>query len=233
MEGARGDADGGTELGAGGGSAAGVDLPVTISPMDPVIRDILEAALSEFANYGFEGTRIEAITARTATSKRMIYYHFGSKEKLYEAVLNYAYDLVSSGREHPGNLDALAPLDALLAQAGSAFDSFMRHPDFIRLTLQENLRGAPVVSASPEIRRINQGNMASVERHLRRGQADGSLRQDIEPIDVYITFVGLCAYHVSARPSYKALFDADFFDPAVRATRRAALCDALARYVRA
>ena len=58
---------------------------VTISPMDPVVRDILEVALSEFANYGFEGTRIEAITARMATSKRMIYYHFGSKEKLFLA----------------------------------------------------------------------------------------------------------------------------------------------------
>ncbi len=201
--------------------------------MDPVVRDILEVALSEFANYGFEGTRIEAITARTATSKRMIYYHFGSKEKLYEAVLDYAYDLVSSGREPLGDLDALPPLEALLALAGSAFDGFNRHPDFIRLTLQENLRGAPVVSASQAIRRINQTNLAGVERQLRRGQADGSLRRDLDPIDVYITFVGLCAYHVSARPSYQALFDTDFFNPETRAARRASICDALARYVRA
>ncbi len=216
----------------GGELAAGLDQPVTISPMDPVVRDILEVALSEFANYGFEGTRIEAIAARMSTSKRMIYYHFGSKEKLYEAVLSYAYDLVRSGAEQPGDIDALPPLEALQALAGSAFDSFNRHPDFIRLTLQENLRGAPVVSASEAIRRINQGNMAGIARQLRRGQAEGSMRQDLEPVDVYITFVGLCSYHVAARPAYKALFDTDFFDPEVRARRRASICDALLRYVR-
>lgn len=219
-------------VGTAGDMGAAPAVPVTISPMDPVVRDILEVALSEFANYGFEGTRIEAIAARMATSKRMIYYHFGSKEKLYEAVLSYAYDLVSSGREPPGDLDALPALDALLALAGSAFDSFNRHPDFIRLTLQENLRGAPVVSGSETIRRINQGNMAGIERQLQRGQAEGSMRQDLEPLDVYITFVGLCSYHVAARPAYKALFDADFFSPEVRARRRASICDALLRYVR-
>ena len=217
------------------GSDRGADPvePVTIWPMDPVVRDILEVALSEFANYGFEGTRIEAIAARMATSKRMIYYHFGSKEKLYEAVLSYAYDLVSSGAEHPGDIDTLPPLEALLALAGSAFDSFNRHPDFIRLTLQENLRGAPVVSASEAIRRINQGNLAGIARQLRRGQAEGSMRQDLEPLDVYITFVGLCSYHIAARPAYKALFDTDFFSPQVRARRRASICAALSGYVRA
>lgn len=217
---------------SGGEMPTGPEAPVSISPMDPVVRDILEVALSEFANYGFEGTRIEAIAARMATSKRMIYYHFGSKEKLYEAVLSYAYDLVSSGREHPGDMDALPPVEALLALAGSAFDSFNRHPDFIRLTLQENLRGSPVVSASDAIRRINQGNMAGIARQLRRGQAEGSMRQELEPMDVYITFVGLCSYHVAARPAYKALFNTDFFAPEVRAHRRASICDALLRYVR-
>ena len=204
----------------------------TISPMDPVVRDILEVALSEFANYGFEGTRIEAITARTATSKRMIYYHFGSKEKLYEAVLDYAYGIVRSGAEYQGDLERLPPLQALEAVAASAFDSFMRHPDFIRLSLQENLRGVPVVGQSERIRQINQANLAVVAHHLRRGQADGSVRTDLQPLDVYITFVGLCNYHVAARPAYKALFDTDFFEPEVRAARRASICDALVRYVR-
>lgn len=206
---------------------------VTISPMDPVVRDILEVALSEFANYGFEGTRIEAITARMATSKRMIYYHFGSKEKLYAAVLDYAYGIVRSGAQDEGDLEALPPLRALEVVAGAAFDSFTRHPDFIRLSLQENLRGVPVVGQSARIRQINHANLAVVDRHLRRGQADGSMRPDVQPLDVYITFVGLCNYHVAARPAYKALFDTDFFDPDVRERRRASISDALLRYVRA
>ena len=59
--------------------------------MDPVIRNILEVALSEFAENGMAGARIDTIASRTSTSKRMLYYHFGSKEGLYAAVLDHAY----------------------------------------------------------------------------------------------------------------------------------------------
>jgi hypothetical protein len=37
------------------------------------------------------GARVDAIAARTRTSKRMIYYYFGGKEQLYLAVLEEAY----------------------------------------------------------------------------------------------------------------------------------------------
>ena len=67
--------------------------------MDPVKRNILDVALVEFANFGLEGTRIESIAAGTHTSKRMIYYHFGSKEGLYAAVLEYAYRSVREGED--------------------------------------------------------------------------------------------------------------------------------------
>lgn len=46
--------------------------------MDPVVRDILDVAMAEFAEHGFAGARVDAIAARTQTSKRMLYYHFGS-----------------------------------------------------------------------------------------------------------------------------------------------------------
>lgn len=199
--------------------------------MDPVKRNILEVALAEFANYGLEGSRIESIAAGTRTSKRMIYYHFGSKEGLYAAVLEFAYRMVREN-EDMAYLEQLPPLQALERFAGYAFDNFSRYPDFIRLTLQENLRGARFVREQPEIKRVNRAGVEVVQRLLERGQADGSIRAGITALDTYITFVGLCAYQVSARPSYQALFDVDFFEPEMAARRRAAICDALVRYAR-
>jgi Bacterial regulatory proteins, tetR family len=55
----------------------GVVLPNDDS--DPVITDILSVATAEFALHGLAGARIERIVEHTKTSKRMIYYHFGSK----------------------------------------------------------------------------------------------------------------------------------------------------------
>ena len=52
---------------------------------------ILQVAHIEFAEKGLSGARIDEIAAATQTSKRMIYYYFGSKEGLYLAVLEESY----------------------------------------------------------------------------------------------------------------------------------------------
>ena len=75
-------------------------------------REIMEAAREEFARHGLTGARVDAIAARTKTAKRMIYYYFGSKEGLYLAVLEAAYDDIRSV-ERELRLEALAPEEAI------------------------------------------------------------------------------------------------------------------------
>jgi AcrR family transcriptional regulator len=200
--------------------------------MDPVKRDILEVALSAFSQYGFEGTRIEAITARTHTSKRMIYYHFGGKEALYAAVLEYAYRKVREGEDFQP-LDALAPLDALVAFATNAFNRFSKCPDFIRLNTQENLQGAHVLKRSSTITEMNRALLTVIEGIVQRGQADGSIRPDVTPMNLYVNLIGLCNYHISARYTYLALFDYDFAQPENAQSRRESICDAVLRFAQA
>lgn len=200
--------------------------------LDQVKQDILKAALSEFASFGFEGTRIESITAKTHTSKRMIYYHFGSKERLYIEVLEYANRLVREN-ERPADLAHLAPLLALATYVGSAFDGFNKHPDFVRLNLQESLRGAPFLGQSASVAELNRASLAVIEEILARGQADGSMRSDVVPINVFINFIGLCSYNVASRHTYQAVHH---YDPALednRRSRRESICDAIVRYVKA
>ena len=57
----------------------------TIPPMDRrrdadrTREEILQVATREFADRGFAGGRVDEIAERTRTTKRMIYYYFGSK----------------------------------------------------------------------------------------------------------------------------------------------------------
>lgn len=205
---------------------------MNLRDMDPVKRNILDVALAEFARRGLEGSRIETIAAGTHTSKRMIYYHFGSKERLYAETLEFAYRLVRE--EHTDEpLDNVPPLDALARFAGHAFDNFVRYPDFIRLSLQENLRGAEFLKQSPTIVQMNQASFAIAKDILQRGQADGSMRTDVAAMDVYINFIGLCHYHISSQQNYHVLFDFDTTSPANSQARRASICEAIVRYVRA
>lgn len=48
---------------------------------------ILNAAIDEFSQYGFDGARVDRIAKRSKFNKAMIYYHFKNKEALYVALL--------------------------------------------------------------------------------------------------------------------------------------------------
>lgn len=62
-------------------------------------KKIIESAIAEFAEYGFEGARVDRIAKRAKVNKAMIYYHFKGKEKLYEKVLR---DTAQGIREYIG-----------------------------------------------------------------------------------------------------------------------------------
>src|SRR5258705_13757872 len=102
------------------------------------MADIMKVATAEFADKGLSGARIDEIAARTRTSKRMIYYHFGSKEALYLAVLEAAYRKLRSV-ELALDLEAQRPDQALRQLVRSTFDHHHAHPDTVRIIMNENL----------------------------------------------------------------------------------------------
>ena len=101
-------------------------------------RNIIEVATREFARNGLSGARVDEIAAKTACSKRMIYYYFGDKEGLYLKVLEEAYRRVRS-IESGLDLDHLEPLQALRALVEFTFDHHHSNDDFIRLVMIENI----------------------------------------------------------------------------------------------
>ena len=50
---------------------------------------IIESALQLFSTKGFEGTSVREIAADAGVNVAMINYYFGSKEKLFESVVEY------------------------------------------------------------------------------------------------------------------------------------------------
>src|SRR5215469_2494857 len=111
---------------------------------DATRADILAVALEEFAAKGLAGSRVDEIAERTHTVKRMIYYYFGSKEGLYRAVLEHAYDHIRT-IESDLDLESLPPLAALRRLVQVTFDYHNKHPEFVRLVMNENIhKGAHI-----------------------------------------------------------------------------------------
>jgi AcrR family transcriptional regulator len=170
---------------------------------DPVVVGILDAATAEFAQYGLGGARLERIIANTRTSKRMVYYHFGSKEGLYQAVLEYV-NTTTRFRDDTFDPSVGTPQEALARFVDNVFESMSERPDFVRLLTFENLNGAMHVKASRLIAALNQRGFSHVQALLARGQEMGTIRIDITPLDVYLHAIGLCYYHVANRAGYVA-----------------------------
>ena len=53
---------------------------------------ILDTARDEFAQSGLDGARVDRIAERAGVNKAMIYYHFKSKEDLYQVVIEQHFE---------------------------------------------------------------------------------------------------------------------------------------------
>jgi AcrR family transcriptional regulator len=203
--------------------------PRTQDP-DGVKRDILAVATTEFAANGFSGARVDEIAARTATSKRMIYYYFGSKKGLYLAVLEAAYRGI---RDIEGglHLDTLEPELAMKALVGYTFDYQNAHQEFVRLVMIENIHGAENLRGSDVIQGLNIRIIDSLHDIISRGQKTGKFRRDLDPIDLHMTMSALSFFNVSNRATFSAIFKVDMASAQALAIRRAQVVDVVMRYV--
>jgi AcrR family transcriptional regulator len=187
-------------------------------------RDILSVATAEFAKNGFNGARIDAIAARTSTTKRMIYYYFGGKERLYIAVLEEAYAGIREA-EAALQLDHLDPTEAIRRLTEFTFDYDHAHPDFVRLVAVENIHHARHLSKSPRIRAINTTIIATIERILRRGRRAGVFHARVPAVDVHMLMSALCFFHVSNLHTFGAIFHRDFLSARLRRSHRKLVSD--------
>jgi AcrR family transcriptional regulator len=194
-------------------------------------RDILATATREFARHGYNGGRIDAIAARTATTKRMIYYYFGSKEKLYVAVLENEYGKIRAA-EGALDLDHLAPEDALRRLTEFTFDYDHENPDFVRLVAIENIHHARHLAKSKSISRANSSIVALIERILKRGRADGEFGNSLRAVDVHMLMSALCFFHVSNLHTFGTIFRRDFLSPRVRRTHKKLVADFIVHLLR-
>ena len=98
-------------------------------PRDPErCRRIMEAARSHFFAHVLERASLDAIAAEAGVSKMTIYSNFGSKEGLFEAVVQDRTDRVMGGSAGVEALDPLQPHKALLA-VGEQFLALTREED--------------------------------------------------------------------------------------------------------
>jgi AcrR family transcriptional regulator len=211
-------------------NAARAPQPRTNDP-ERTMANILEVATAEFADKGLSGARIDEIAAATRTSKRMIYYYFGSKEGLYVAVLEEAYRRIRH-IESELHLEDLRPEDALRKLVGFTFDYQLENPDFIRLVMTENINRGEFLAQSRTIQQLNVPAIDAVREVYERGVKARVFRNDVDPVDLHMSISALCFFNVANRHTFALIFKRDLESPRAISARRDSIIEMVVRFVR-
>lgn len=187
-------------------------------------RLLLEAARAEFAAKGLMGARVDAIARQAGLNKQLVYHYFGSKDALYRAVLESVYGEIRA-QERALSLADLQPAQAMAKLIGFSFDYLAAHPDFIALLNDENGHGARHLAASRRMQEMHSPLIALIRKTLRNGAAQGVLRCDMDPLQLYVSIAALAYFYFSNNPTLSAIFGRNLGGTRAIAARRRHVID--------
>jgi AcrR family transcriptional regulator len=193
---------------------------------------ILEAARTEFARRGLGGARVDQITARAGSNKRMIYYYFGNKEALFLAALESAYAHIRKA-EQSLKLTDLEPAEGMRRLVQFTWEYYLAHPEFITLLNSENLHRARLLKKSKQIRALHSPLVAMLESLLQRGQRAGAFRRGVDPVQLYISIAALGYFYLSNNHTLSTIFGQDLMQARALKRRLAHMTELVLGYLSA
>src|SRR3984893_6887552 len=105
---------------------------------------ILDAAIAEFAERGFEGASIRAIEERLGLQHHLITYHYRSKDILCRAAAEHAFAQIRAGWDSSApESSGLSPLARLREEYATLFRYTVAFPEFHRFMRQEAFTNNP------------------------------------------------------------------------------------------
>ncbi len=185
----------------------------------------LDAAEALFAEKGFEAASIQEIAEKAGVSRGTPNYLFGSKEGLYEAVLERAFEapegLIASVGAREAASEAEAN-DALRAAIAGYLDFLVDNPNFVRLIQWETLEGGRYLGDLPANLRAFREALDGLGRVLGRGK--GGLDRD-EAAQVFISIVAMCWFPVAYEDTFMRPLGIEARDPRFLARRKEHVID--------
>lgn len=180
---------------------------------------ILAAAEEHFARYGFSGARIEAIAETAGYNKSLIFHYFTDKLGLYQEVVRcvkkdqdrmagFAFLSIIEDETVPITRDLVR--DFIAVAVGSAFDRMRTNDHLRRIFAWEAAEGWQTYAQV----NLGQGMLAyhsAAARFMRRAQAAGIIRPEVDPLVLMTLIMGATLAHLSSLPRYALMFpEADF-----------------------
>lgn len=164
---------------------------------------ILDAAERLFARDGFDATTIKHIGAEAGANPALIYYYFGDKRGLHQAVIDrFGQELF--GRAAAALSETRSPEDVIRAIVATQSAMFSGYPERARLLARE-LIDHDAEHAGHVIETLGRTVFARLRDAIAQGQADGSFRPGLDPAHAALSTISQVVYFHLARPIVRFL----------------------------
>jgi AcrR family transcriptional regulator len=169
---------------------------------------ILQAAVKVFAERGLGGGRVNLVSRAARSNDRMLYYYFGSKEKLFVQVLEKIYrDMWEA--ESRLDLDLSQPIKAMRHIVDFTMNHYLTHPEMLTLLNNENLYKGKHVSKSKALKEVSSPALDLMEKVYSSGVKQGVFRRGVAPLHIYLMILALNYFYVSNRYTLSAFIGRD------------------------
>lgn len=102
---------------------------------------IMNAAIELFAEKGFEGSSIRDLAARADVNVAMVNYYFGSKDKLFEAIVEYKASFMRGKMDEIEANTTITEIEKIDLIIENYVAKILSNPSFHRILHQELLVG--------------------------------------------------------------------------------------------
>jgi TetR/AcrR family transcriptional regulator, fatty acid metabolism regulator protein len=150
-------------------------LPDRSNAQEDKRRLLLEAAVRVFARKGYHASRVGDIAEEAGVAYGLLYHYFESKEDVLRSVFRETWrGLIETIQsvEEAGD----PPTEQLRKVAEILLRSWRRDPDLVRVLVLEVTRSQLLPGEMDEIAE----SFAAIQEIIERGQADGSIRGDLD-----------------------------------------------------
>jgi len=156
---------------------------------------LLDAGVKVFAQLGPDGASVSGIAGQARMNRRMLYYYFDSKDGLYRAVIERAYERLSCIDVQLAHM--LLPAEELLEKMIRAYYDFLAgHPEIVRLLTWENLRRGKT-SQAMDLVASKAPIIEALRLALSRGKEEGRFRPDLDEKQILISCMALSFFYFS------------------------------------
>jgi AcrR family transcriptional regulator len=185
----------------------GIELRKEFEKYGETERRILEAAISVFGEKGFEGARIDEIAEASGANKGMIYYYFGSKEKLYTGIIEMVFKKVAEIiMDNLSDMNSDTLYEGISSFIDTYIDFIYANYGIVRVLVWELARGGEIIRGV--IRKEISTKFPILVSGFNEAVKAGKIRP-MDPRHAFVNIIAMVVFYFAANRVISAVWNED------------------------